>query len=233
MTNSNRKARALGVENLENRELMAADIGSAGMVGSTLVVTGTDNRDDIRIVQSGSNVLVYNQNKYLWGGASSEIQSVQAILKSGNDRVTMNLNQMSLDQIYVDLGKGSGDIADLRIGNVNNLAVNAVASLGSLVQLQGTVKATASVDFGTDAANDTFATWSSTINNLDLKMGGGNDLCTIRKTSVASANINLGSGDDRFINDASAVDSGTIDGGSGANKWSGAKFGKAVKVKGF
>ncbi|MBM3965820.1 MAG: hypothetical protein FJ308_12270 [Planctomycetes bacterium] len=234
MTNTNRKTRALSVENLENRQLMAADFASAGIQGNTLVVNGTNNRDDIQILQVSPTIIqVRNLGRVVGDFSNSAISNVQVNLNAGNDRITMNLDQKSLDQVYINMGSGSNDTAVLRFGNVNTLVTDAKASLGSYVEMRGTVNVKAFVDYGTDPGADTFLAYSSSIANLEVKMGGGKDLCGLRNTSVSSASINLGSGNDTFINDGSNVDSGTIDGGRGGNTWRGAKFGRGVRVRNF
>ncbi|MFN7736673.1 MAG: hypothetical protein ACK5O8_11180 [Pirellula sp.] len=231
---SNRKTRALRVENLENRELMAADFASAGIQGNTLVVNGTNNRDDVQIFQVSPTIIqVRNQGKVVGDFSNSAISNIQVNLNAGNDRLRISLDQKSLDQIYINMGSGTYDVADLRFGNANQLVTDAKASLGSVVHMRGTINVKASVDFGTDPASDTFLAYESSIASLDVKMGGGKDSCSLRNTSVGRANINMGTGNDGFYNIDSNVDSGTIDGGDGGNTWRGAKFGRSVRVRGF
>jgi len=236
MRKKNQKNRALRVEGLESRELMAGDLG-VSMANGNLTITGTDTGDNIRVMQIGKNLSVYNG--YGSPQVSYPLSAVNVLninAKGGNDQVTIKAIDKIFDSIFINLGSGSKELIDVGVGGARSVAIDANASLGTQVSLDGYFSGLASVDYGNDPAADTFYTQKSTFNRLDLKMGGGNDICQVSRTTVANASINLGAGDDTFRNIYdSNIQSGTIDGGTAVrgNKWIGAPVGKRVVVKGF
>lgn len=237
MSKKNRKTRALRVENLENRELMAADVVTATLSNGNLQINGTNNSEYVRVNQLGQNITVsVGFARSFAAFPASAVRSLQMNMNAGNDKVEVNLQQRTLDSIFVDMGLGSNERVDLDFGNVNSLTVNSVGSLGTSAFLRGTVNGRASIDFGSDPANDSLNINRSYIRNLNVNMGGGNDYCQLNGTRVDQAMINLGSGDDTFSNAwGSEVTSGTIDGGSAVrgNRWVGNRFGRGVTVRGL
>ncbi len=236
MSKKNRKTRALRVEGLENRELMAGDLG-VSMANGNLTITGTDTGDSIRVMQIGSNLSVYNgygRPQVTYPLSAVSVLKVNA--NGGNDRIEIKANAKIFDAIFIDLGSGSKEFVDVGVGGARSVAIDAKASLGTDVFLDGYFSGLASVDYGSDPGADKFYTQKSTFNRLDVKMGGGDDFCQLSRTSVSNAAINLGSGDDRFNNlYDSNVQAGTIDGGTAVrgNKWGGPRFGSRVAVRGF
>jgi hypothetical protein len=236
MSKKNRKTRALRVEGLENRELMAGDLGIS-MVNKTLTITGTEAGDNIRVMQIGNNLNVYNgygRPRVTYPLSEVSVLNVQA--NGGNDRIEVKASSKVFDAIFIDLGRGSKELVDVGVGGARSATINANASLGTTVYLDGYFSGLASVDYGTDPADDDFYTQNSSFNRLDLKTGGGNDFCQLLRTSVRSASINMGSGDDTFRNAYNSdVQEGTIDGGNAVrgNRWSGPRFGSRVAIRGF
>jgi hypothetical protein len=154
----------------------------------------------------------------------------------GNDRIEVKASSKIFDAIFINLGSGSKEWVDVGVGGARSVTIDAKASLGTKVFLDGYFSGLASIDYGSDPAADEFYTQKSTFNRLDVKMGGGDDFCQLSRTSVSNASINMGSGDDRFNNlYDSNVQAGTIDGGTAVrgNRWGGPRFGSRVSVRGF
>jgi hypothetical protein len=236
MSKKNRKTRALRVEGLENRELMAGDLGIA-LVNGTLNVTGSDAGDFVRVMQIGNNLSVYQgYSKPLRTYPLSSVGSLNIATNGGNDRIEVKASSKIFDAIFINLGSGSKEWVDVGVGGARSVTIDAKASLGTKVFLDGYFSGLASIDYGSDPAADEFYTQKSTFNRLDVKMGGGDDFCQLSRTSVSNASINMGSGDDRFNNlYDSNVQAGTIDGGTAVrgNRWGGPRFGSRVSVRGF
>lgn len=235
MSKKNRKTRALRVEGLENRELMAGDLGIQ-LVNGTLHISGSNAGDNIRVMQSGNNLAVIRGDAPpLRTFPLAAVSSLNIVANGGNDRVEVKANSKVFDTFFIDLGSGSNEIVDVKIGGARSATIDARASLGTNVYLDGVFSGLASVDYGTDLGGDFFQTQKSRFNRLDLKMGGGNDFCQLSQTSVNSASISMGDGDDTFHSFGSDVQGGIIDGGTAVrgNKWSGARFGRGVTIRGF
>lgn len=236
MSKKNRKNRTLKVESLENRELMAADV-TATLSAGTLQITGTDRAEMVRVNQVRDNITVsIGYGRPFAAFPATAVQKLSLNMKAGNDSVEVNLQRQALDSIFVQMGLGSKERVDLGLGSVNSVTINAVESLASTVIIEGTVKNKAAVDFGNDSSGDSLRVVNSSVGNLDVKMGGGNDLLTLHRSRVDRAVIDMGSGDDTFTNSwNSEVVNGTIDGGTAVrgNRWSGARFGRGVRISGF
>ncbi len=216
---------------------MAAEV-TAALQGGTLQVTGTDNAEFVRVVQVGSSIrvsLAYAQPFRSF--AANDVKSIQVNLNGGNDKLELNLPVKSLDALFVNMGRGSNESAYLTFGSAKSLNVNAIDSLHTTVFSTGVVNGVADINFGNDTGNDSlFIGQGATINNLRANMGGGDDFLQLHSSRIGQATINMGDGDDRFTNAwGSEVSSGSINGGTAirGNKWTGARFGSAVRVSGF
>ncbi len=230
-----RKNRMLKMESLENRELMAADV-TANLSRGTLQISGSDRADQVVVNQVGQNITVsLGSSRPFASFSASQVNSLRVNLNGGNDILNVNLYQKSLDAVFVEMGSGSRERVDLKLGSARTLAVNAVNSFSTTAILSGNIQSRAEIDFGTDTGADNLFVNNSTFGMLDVKLGGGNDEFRMSNSKIDRAAIDFGAGDDWLNNVQSEVSSGSIDGGTAVrgNRWSGSRFSSRVAVRGF
>jgi hypothetical protein len=107
----------LAAESLEGRDLMAV---TAGVLGSTLYISGTAGADNISVTQD-SVVRVYSGNKEIFHRAASQIDKIQISALAGNDVIdlTKNASKRVTIKAYVDAGDGNDTV---RVGDGSSSA---------------------------------------------------------------------------------------------------------------
>jgi hypothetical protein len=187
---SNRRSRQLGFQPLEERTLMAGDVGAV-LTNGTLTLTGDADANDVAVYQQINN-----------GVPNPGVFTV-----AGLNGTTINHGSTSgyltgVNNISASLG-GSGD--HLALGLVSykgtptpfNLAGNLSIDMGSgenKVDLIGTtVGGDATINSGD--LYDQISIRGSFSNNLNINPNGGGDFVQIDKTSVAN-DLNIAAGTD-------------------------------------
>ena len=171
-----RKLAALAhLEALEGRQLMAANAAQVGFQEdastgtNTLIITGTNKADVIRIDDNGTGaagaitVTLGTGNVYT---TKSAIAQIELVGKGGNDQVSYNLNGdlVSPRVVLVDLGDGNDKFTDNLNGAINSttgldLEVYGDAGNDTMTtnQAGATLQGNAVVYFQGDAGNDTLS----------------------------------------------------------------------------
>jgi hypothetical protein len=160
----------LGVESLEQRDLMAAQL-TASLTGSVLRIEGTDKADQIRILQSNNQI------------------SIEGVAIQSGTTPRLSINVSEIDRIFVDglegddqiwVGDGSKFlIPTLEVADLSGSDV--LHSGGSTFQLGDTTHITKAVQFG----GDTY-----TIQNGDLFRNGSK--LSLAGYSLAAASLSVG-----------------------------------------
>jgi hypothetical protein len=188
---SNRRSRQLGFQPLEERTLMAGDVGAV-LTNGTLTLTGDADANDVAVYQQINN----------------GVPVPGTFIVSGLNGTTINHNGSSsgyltgVNNISASLG-GSGD--HLALGLVSykgtptpfNLAGNLSIDMGSgenKVDLIGTtVGGDATINSGD--LYDQISIRGSFSNNLNINPNGGGDLVSVGGTSVQN-DLNIAAGTD-------------------------------------
>lgn len=232
---STRANRKLKLESLERRELMASDV-TASLSGGTLQIRGSDQAEHVIVDQFGQNITVRIGNATPFATfAASQVNNLRVQLNGGDDRLNVNLQQKNLDSVSVDMGRGSNENVDLKLGRVRSVNVNAIDSLHTRAILAGNIQGRTNINFGTDSGMDTLFINNSTLGTLEVQMGGGIDELQLRSSRIDRVMIDLGAGDDVLNNVNSEVSAGSIDGGSSirGNRLTGSRLGSRVAIRGF
>jgi hypothetical protein len=138
------------------------------------------------------------------------------------------------------MGSGRGEVAEVHVGNLSILNVNATRSTHMSVNLRAQITDRALINFGSGDddlnINTNSRVASLTVNAGDgrdkvlltsthvdralIQMGNDADTMTIKRSSIHTADFNLGAGNDRInIDEFSSVAGGTIDGGAGTDTY--------------
>ncbi len=174
---SNRRVRpqvavTADLESLEGRQLMAASAAQVGFQEdastgtNTLIITGTNKADNIRIDDNGTagagsiTVTLGNGSTYT---TKSAIAQIDLVAKGGNDTVNYNLtgDLVTPRVVLVDLGAGNDKFTDNLNGAINttnglDLEVYGDAGNDTMTsnQVGNTLVGNAVVYFQGDAGND-------------------------------------------------------------------------------
>lgn len=173
----------LGVERLENRELMAGNV-FATVFNNTLYITGDANANAIDVTSRSGVVYVSGQHT---GGprgntlvnGKSEVSignftgNIQVRLNGGND--TFQLYRVEdRDFRNIDVDMGSGELEDVNLASARfsgNVDINSNGSLRSRVSVShGTVAGDVKIDTG--SGNDWVAVSSSVGRDLTINTNG-------------------------------------------------------------
>jgi hypothetical protein len=227
MSKKNRKTRALKVESLENRELMAANV-TAGLAGSTLVIEGTEGADNVAVVAMNSGITTVRSNgRLIYQTNSGSFNAISAKMLNGNDTLqVLAMPHRGLSSVQVDMGRGNLERVNLDLGFSRSVNVNTTNSVGAKVYLTGSMDQVFA-DFGSDAGPDYLGLSGASINSLTAKFGRGDDILDMKSSTIQNSNVSMGAGNDRVFADSySDIFGGTIDGGDGADQISkrGARF---------
>lgn len=215
------KSRALKMESLENRELMAADASFDSRSG-TLAITGSSAGDSVQLnVVTPNRLDVWVNNRYMQLNPSS-VRTIRMDLGAGTDRVEVNgitKDYLNVQTIDIKLGSGVNEQVWLALGSAGRITIDATASRGANVGINTVVTDRFFVDMGSDSDTgaDKVTLLASDVNRFEARMGGGNDLIEILGSSIENAKVNMGAGNDKFITSGADghIASGTIDGGAG------------------
>ena len=188
---SNRRSRKLSIQTLEERTLMAGDVGFV-LNNGTLTLTGDADANDIAIFQQINN----------------GVPTPGTFIVSGLHETTINHNGSSsgyltgVNNISVSLG-GSGDHLTLGFdstkppASIFSLAGNLTIDMGSgenKVELKGTaIGGDATINSGD--LYDQIAIRGSFSNNLNVNPNGGGDFVSVSDTSVQN-DLNIAAGTD-------------------------------------
>ena len=168
-------ARVASLECLEGRQLMTASASKIGFQEDasrgtdTLIITGTNKADVIRIDDNGTNaagnitVTTGTGNVYT---TQSAIVQIDLVAKDGNDQVTYNLNGNLVTPrvVLVDLGAGNDKFTDNLNGSLDSttgldLEVYGDAGNDTMISNQpgASLLGDSVVYFEGDAGNDTLS----------------------------------------------------------------------------
>jgi hypothetical protein len=234
MKGSRKSGRALRMETLERRELMAGDV-AVNLAGGTLNIVGSAERDTVHISESGGVTRILANGRT--ATVPNNYNSINIDLGGGKDALNLYLPRMrNLQNVNVNMGSGIAEDADINIGQVRSLSVNSVAAQGVDIKLIGKVVDQAILDFGSDNITDKLFLDYADINRAVVRMGGGNDSFSMKYSTIRNADIQLGSGNDvAVIYSTSEILGGVLDGGTGsedAYRRSGARMSR-VLIRGF
>ena len=151
------KSVRLGVENLESRELMAANLG-ASLVGNTLRIEGTDKADSINVRLVNNQLSIDNVGIQVGGQIQSsvdisklDLNGIQIFALAGDDIITLD---RGLDHIgKIDGGAGIDSVrfldkvfADFSTGKYTGIANDGMTGIEE-IQAQGGISSTGHTDF--------------------------------------------------------------------------------------
>jgi hypothetical protein len=228
-----RNLRKLVFQSLEDRNLMAANV-TASLSGTALVIEGTEGNDNIVVTHDlRYGTAVYSSDRLIASFPNS-YTSIQSRMLGGSDRFKLNAyNNNQLNQVAVNMGRGSSETVQMNIGSVGRLVIDAKDAVGTFVSLNVNVRDSAIIDFGNDTGRDTLETGvvgrTASFNNLFVNMGDGSDRLDMRRTSVQSVQVNMGDAADSITLDRdSYVTSGSFDGSSGRDDYF-TKLGASLK----
>lgn len=173
----------LDLHPLEARENPAGSFTSS-LVGSTLVLTGTDNAESIVIKDDGVGMTINGQAGTVIDGVATKtfaqaVNSVRIVARGGDDTVALDqTTPLSLSgQLNIDLGTS-------RTGNTFNLTTPLAITLGS-VRLTG--------GSGPDTANFGGST-ASVAGDFAANFGAGNGQLTVLSGGAISGNLSMTAG---------------------------------------
>jgi hypothetical protein len=230
---SNRRSRKLSFQSLEERTLMAGDVGAAVSNG-TLTLTGDSNANDVQVVQLigtdgrlvAGDFIVIGKNGTTINGFSSRsfgnVTNMNVTLGNPGSRNTGNDDHFTLGAdttdlkattltlagaLVVDMGDGNNqvDLQGVKIGG--ETVVNTGKDL-DVVLVRGTFLRSLTVNTGN--SGDTFQTLNTTVaNNLNIQMGTdvSNDVVDLSNTIVGfDLNIQTGDSSNDGIGDTVLLD---------------------------
>jgi len=217
------KAKTFGFETLENRELMAADIRFDAQSG-TLSITGTSAADTVQLNAYTTNTMDIWVNRSYMRLNPNAVRAITMDLGAGNDRVEINgimKNQLNPNTVDIKLGTGVNESVWIELGSAKRINIDAIASRATNVGINASVTDRIFVDMGSDSDTgaDKLRLYSSDINRLEARMGGGNDVIEVLFSTIQTANVSMGAGNDKVVTSGGDghIGSGTIDGGTGTD----------------
>jgi len=177
----------LGVERLENRELMAGNV-FATVSNNTLYITGDSNANSVEVGSLSGVVFVSGTDNTLINGRTqipigNFRGNIEVKLGGGNDRFQLSGVE---DRVFrkVDVNMGSGDWESVNLafahfsGSVN---INSLGRLGNSVTVgNGSVAGDLKIETG--LGNDWVALSSTVGGNLTLNTNGGHDQVNVGPT---------------------------------------------------
>lgn len=198
-------SRRLGVESLENRDLMAGNV-TASIIQGSLQITGDSNSNVITVVQSGPGKFTVTGTGTTVNGSTTAktftvSKDINIDTNAGNDRVTMGTTtaNMRLPQnTRVRMGSGADLLLVQRvIGKDSNIVMggNTENDIDKVTAKSCTFSGNVVIGLG-NGNDEVNIINSSALTGLRVDGAGGNDKTNVSNGTVGNLTLNCGAGDD-------------------------------------
>lgn len=221
--------RALNLESLEKRELMAADFSNG-----VLTLTGTSGNDSFSLWNAGDRLVVAQNNQPIWYSQIPvrSIKTINANLGGGRDELAVNQNgwindHWNLNSLNVNFGSGGNgggrEFVIYQGQSVRNVNIRGSSTQGTGVMLTANQVDNAMIDLGRQWSDDFVDLRLQRTGNMDIRTYDGNDIVNIGHwdyfgapaMAINSLIVNAGNGNDTLNLRGGRINHANIHMGSG------------------
>jgi hypothetical protein len=224
--------RALKLESLEKRELMAADFSNG-----VLTVTGTSGDDTIALWNAGDKLAISRNNQPVWYSQIPirQIKTINANLGAGRDELAINQNgwindHWNVNSLNVNLGSGGNgqgfESVNFQGQSARNVNIRGSSTQRTSVRLAANLVDNAMIDLGRQQSDDLVDLRLQRAGTVDIRTYDGNDIVNVGHwdyfgapaMNVNRLNVNTGNGHDVVNLRGGTINNATIQTGSGNDR---------------